>query len=185
MRRRLLPAFVTPQRLVFWGLVVLPSVWVFAYGTSQNIPFAKNRIVISTDNISVFQWVSILVMASALPSGTAGMISMGIYVFGTVAKHSPLWSAYVVLPAEKEKGICNDKNNSNSNSSQHHANLMKDALRLHQWAGYVTLVWFALHTLLYCTIYGYRGVTQHAAAAKFAVDAATSSGPSTTISAPK
>ena len=145
------------RKLIYWFLVVAPSLWVYAYATYGKIPRAKERIRGETSRTdddpqetptTFFEWIEILVMASALPTGTAGMMSMGIYVFGTVAKHSPLWSAYVVLPANEE----------NNNG---HANLMKDALRLHQWAGYVTFVWFLLHTILYCIIYGVAGVQEH------------------------
>ena len=193
--KRMIPS---RRAIILWGLVIGPSLWVFLYGTYVGIASARGRIAQSKEESAgsenddsehgrFLEWIYVLVLASAMPAGTAGMVSMGIYVFGTVTKHSPLWSAYVVLPnanakppVAKSSDAATSTNtttttinatSTDSNNGSDHKNLMEDALRLHQWAGYVTLAWFFLHAVLYCLIYGFRGVQSHF---QEAVDAAAS-----------
>jgi len=161
-------------RRVFWGLVFLPSLWVFCYGSYKGISHARNRLFEHENgdghgdhgnddderSPSLSEWIGILVMSSAMPAGTAGMVSMGVYVFGTVAKHSPLWSAEILLPSTGSSKDAVGVHGTASRSDGH-ANLMRDALRLHQWAGYMSFFWFLLHTVLYCLIYGWSGVVNH------------------------
>ena len=150
-------ALLLSKRTALWGLVVGPSVGIFVYATWVEVPNARFTLYgdeTEYSPTSAFDWASVLILASALPAGSAGMVSMGIYVFGAVARHSPLWSAYLVLP--------NNENNKRCGKSSH-SNLMMDALRLHQISGYITFWFFFVHSIFYTLIYGFEGLYENAA----------------------
>jgi hypothetical protein len=155
-------------RIILVGLIILPSLWVFLYGTYNGIPRARMKLqqTISdnedhNDNdqskTSVLDWTKIIIMASARPAGTAGMVAMGIYVFGTIGKHCPLWSSYILMPSKPHSNNTNNSNNSFNANTNH---LMHDALRLHQWAGYTSFAWIIIHSLCYILIYGFKGIVR-------------------------
>ena len=152
-------ALLVSKRTALWGLVVGPSVGVFVYTTWVEVPQARFTLYgdeLEYSPTSAFDWASVLILASAVPAGTAGMISMGIYCFGAVARHSPLWSAYLVLPSESTNTGCV--------SNKKHSNLMIDVLRLHQISGYITFWFFFIHSMCYVLIYGFEGLYENAAA---------------------